>query len=161
MCSKKKSKTPQPKQDTGRKSHIGQLWTEGPLLAPKVSQVTRHSKLEACAGFGYLQDNCNCSYCCIRLPCSFLFSLHWCCWPLSHIQIAHQIKQTFDPIQFCHFWGYDIPFSIMELNQQRLCKPHFFNVALPAMQTPQYGTKTCHFLNYTVIQFVIACNSNL
>lgn len=55
MCSKKKSKTLQPK-DTGRKSHIGQLWTEGPLLAPKVSQVTRHSKLEACAGFGYLQD---------------------------------------------------------------------------------------------------------
>lgn len=35
MSSKKKSKTPQPKQTTERKSHVGQLWTEGPLLAPK------------------------------------------------------------------------------------------------------------------------------
>lgn len=35
MSSKEKSKMPQSKQTTERKSHIGQLWTEGPFVAPK------------------------------------------------------------------------------------------------------------------------------
>lgn len=76
-----------------------------------------------------------------------------------------QIKQTFDPVQFCHFYGHDIPFSTTDLKQLRHTILFFFlYVPLLPIQTPQHRTnKTHHFLNFlnTTIQIVTVYHSHL
>lgn len=146
MCSKKNKKGLHNLKNWKKKPHQP-IMDKRSTCGSKSLPVTRHSKLDAIyeVWLSLLLD---------LLPCPLLFSLHQCHWPFCHIQTAHQISQAFDTIQFHHFCGCDSPFSVTELNQQRLWNPQ--GAFLVWLCSPYKLCKTCHFSSHRRIQLMTA-----
>lgn len=154
ISSKKKSKTSQSKT-TERKSHIGQLWTEGPSLALKVC------KLQGTLSWRLYTRFCNCPYCCICLPCSLFLTL----MPLAVIShtdcTSGQTDLWLNPV-FRFFVAMKFPPQSQNWTNEGYASLIFFMwlcwlCKLHSMKQ----TKPCNFSNHTVIQFMVDYNSNL